>query len=204
MMSRRTYVFAAAVFVAFFAVFLRGTIRPSGRASQATKPAAAPNMSRKLAQIESNGHRALARPVTTVMTEDEINAYLASGEVKLPTGVKSARLSGQAGVIRATMSVDFDQITASRRSSNPLLGIFSGVHNVDASAHGSGTHGQGLVNIDTVSLDGFEIPPMALELFVDRYIKPKYPNLGLENHFALPDKIDTATVGDHELTVVQK
>jgi len=39
---------------------------------------------------------------------------------------------------------------------------------------------------------------------VNRYIKPKYPNLGLENRFALPDKIDTATVGNHELTVVQK
>jgi len=203
-MNRRAYIFAAVVFVASFSILLRGTMRSSKNALQGTGSAAAQSMARKVAQLESNGRRALPSPITTTMTEDEINAYLASGAVRLPNGVKSARLSGQAGVIKATMSVYFYQITASRRSSNPLLGMFSGVHNVDAGAHGSGTGGQGLVNIDTVSLDGVEVPQMMLELFVNRYIKPKYPNLGLENRFALPDKIDTATVGNHELTVVQK
>lgn len=166
--------------------------------------AAAQSMQRKIQQIEANSQHHLPSPATTVMSEEEVNAYLASGNVKMPTGVNSVHLSGQSGVINATMNVDFNQITAKRKSSNPLLGIFSGTHKVDATAHGSGSGGQGTVHIDTISLDGVEVPEMVLELFVDRYIKPKYPNLGIDNRFQLPDRIDSATVGNHQLTVVQK
>jgi hypothetical protein len=41
-------------------------------------------------------------------------------------------------------------------------------------------------------------------MFVNHYIKPKHPNLGIDNRFQLPDRIDTAVVGNHELTVTQK
>jgi hypothetical protein len=55
-----------------------------------------------------------------------------------------------------------------------------------------------------VSIDGVEIPRMALEFFVSKYITPKYPNVGLDSQFKLRDKVDTATVGYHKLTVTQK
>jgi hypothetical protein len=45
---------------------------------------------------------------------------------------------------------------------------------------------------------------MALEYFVSKYITPKYPNIGLDSQFRLPNRIDTATVGYHKLTVTQK
>jgi hypothetical protein len=45
---------------------------------------------------------------------------------------------------------------------------------------------------------------MALEYFVSRYIHPKYPNLGIDSTFKLPDKIDSATVGSHQVTIIQK
>jgi hypothetical protein len=45
---------------------------------------------------------------------------------------------------------------------------------------------------------------MALEFFVEHYITPKYPNVGLDSQFQLPNRIDTATVGYHKLTVTQK
>jgi hypothetical protein len=55
-----------------------------------------------------------------------------------------------------------------------------------------------------VILDGAEIPRFLLELFVEKYLKPKYPEVGMDTRLALPDKIDTATIGNHVLTVVQK
>jgi len=58
--------------------------------------------------------------------------------------------------------------------------------------------------VDSVSLDGVEIPHFALELFVEKYIQPRYPGIGIDSRFALPDKIDTATVGQHQLAVTQK
>ena len=163
---------------------------------------AADSMQRKLERIEANARSAHPQPLTTTFTEQEVNAYVASGRVKLPRGVQSARFSGMPGVITSTARVDFDQLGES--SSNPMLQIFSGVHNVDVTAHASGRGGVGTVHIDTVALDGVEIPDFVLELFVKHYIEPKYPNLGIDNRFQMPDRIDSAVVGNHELRVVQK
>ncbi|HLK32946.1 MAG TPA: hypothetical protein VKT29_07640 [Terriglobales bacterium] len=162
------------------------------------------SMQRKLDRIQNNGAQAHPQPLTTVMTEQEINAYVASERVQLPKGVQSARFSGQPGVIDGVARVDFDQLTAGSRSMNPLLSMFSGVHDVAMTAHGSASRGTGTVHIDSVALDGVQIPDFALQLFVDHYIKPKHPNLGIDNRFQLPDRIDTAMVGNHELTVTQK
>ena len=53
-------------------------------------------------------------------------------------------------------------------------------------------------------IDGFSVPRMALEYFVSKYITPKYPNVGIDSQFQLPNKIDMATVGYHKVTVTQK
>ena len=170
----------------------------------AANDSAVESMQGKLDRIQTNGEQANPRPLTTVMTEQEINAYVASGRVRMPKGVQSLRFSGQPGVIDSWARVDFDQLTAGQHSANPLLSMFSGVHDVAVTAHGSGSAGVANVHIDSVALDGVTIPDFALEMFVNHYIKPKYPNLGIDNRFQLPDKIDTAVVGNHELTVTQK
>jgi len=82
--------------------------------------------------------------------------------------------------------------------------MFSGIHDVVVSAHVHGAGGQGYVNVDSVSLDGVEIPRFALEMFVEKYLQPKYPGVGLDSNFVLPDRIDTAKVGLHKLSITQK
>ena len=71
-----------------------------------------------------------------------------------------------------------------------------------AHAHGSG--GTGFVHVDSVSLDNVEIPRFALQLFVEKFLQPQYPDIGLDSRFQLPDRIQSATLGEHKLTVVQK
>jgi hypothetical protein len=189
----------AAIF--FLGILFSSALGPNGPAANNS---AVESMQRKLDHIQSNGAHANPRPLTTVMTEQEVNAYVASGRVQLPKGVQSARFSGQPGVIDSWARVDFDQLTAGQRSANPLLSMFSGVHDVAVTAHGSGARGAGNVHIDSVALDGVTIPDFALQMFVNHYIKPKHPNLGIDNRFELPDRIDTAVVGNHILTVTQK
>jgi hypothetical protein len=43
-----------------------------------------------------------------------------------------------------------------------------------------------------------------LQVFVQKYLQPKYPNIGLNSQFALPAKVDTATVGQSKVTITQK
>jgi len=138
------------------------------------------------------------------MTEAEINAYLASDEVQFPAGVESVHLTGSPGAISGTAKVDFDKVRAGIHSSNPLLSIFSGIHNVEAEAHAYGRGGQGYVHVDSVSLDGIEVPEFVLRLFVEKYIQPRNPNIGIDSQFKLPDRIDSAVVGQHQVTLVQK
>jgi len=164
----------------------------------------AESMQRKLDRIHANAQLAHPDPTPTVLTEDEVNDYLTSGKVELPQGVKKVKLQGHSGVVDGFVLVDFDEISAGQRSSNPLLSIFSGVHNVNVEGDASGSGRQGKVHIRNVAIDGFDVPRVALEYFVQKYITPKYPNVGLDSQFPLPDKIDTATVGYHKLTVTQR
>jgi len=169
-----------------------------------TPPSDVASMEQKLYHIEANASVPRPDQTPTVFTEKEVNAYVASDNVKLPVGVQSLKLAGTPGVITGTAQVDFDRVREGAHSSNPLLGIFSGVHEVVvvARAHGSGR--AGYVHVDSVSLDGVEVPHFVLELFVDRFLTPKYPQIGIDSQFALPDRIDTATVGNQQLTVTQK
>jgi hypothetical protein len=158
----------------------------------------------KVQRIERNAKLAHPDRAPTEFTEDEINAYFAAGKVQLPAGVQSVTFQGAPGIVTASCRVDFDKVTAGRRSANPLLSLFSGIHEVVVVANARGAGGQGAVEVQSVSIDGVEVPRFILELFVEKFLQPRYPNVGLDSRFPLPQKIDTAVVGVRELTVIQK
>ena len=167
-------------------------------------PSDVASMEQKIHHVEVNATARRPDQTPTVFTEKEVNAYIASDNVKLPVGVQSLKLAGMPGAITGTAQMDFDRIREGVHSSNPLLGIFSGVHEVVVVAHAHGSGRTGNVHVDSVSLDGVEVPHFVLELFVDKFLTPKYPQIGIDSQFALPDRIDTATVGEHQLAVTQR
>ncbi|HEY3769989.1 MAG TPA: hypothetical protein VGN44_15045 [Candidatus Angelobacter sp.] len=164
----------------------------------------ADSMQAKLDHIRQNGEQARPDPMPTVMTEEEVNDYIASDHIELPKGVKKLRMEGRSGVVTAFLNVDFDEIRGGQRSANPMLSVFSGQHDVRVEASAVGNAGQGKVSVHEVTIDGFSVPRMALEFFVSKYISPKYPNIGIDSEFQLPNRIDVATVGYHKLTVTQR
>jgi hypothetical protein len=164
----------------------------------------AKSMQRKLDHIRENSERAHPDPSPTVLTEDEVNDYLASDRVELPQGVKKVTLQGRTGVVEGFVNVDFDEIRGKQQASNPLLFLFTGRHLVRAEADASGRGGQGKVHIRNVAIDGIDVPRVALEYFVQKYITPKYPGIGLDSQFQLPNRVQTADVGYHKLTLTQR
>lgn len=84
------------------------TTTPLLVSAQKSDPVA--SMERKLDHIESNATLAHPDPTPTTFTEAEINAYLASGAVQFPAGVRSARFEEQPGVVTANTRVDFDRL----------------------------------------------------------------------------------------------
>lgn len=177
---------------------------PPASGTQAIYQAEAKSAQRKFDYIRANAARPNPDQRATILTENEINAWLASGSAQLPEGVKKLQFHGEPGVINATALVDFDEITAHQRSFNPLLSLFTGTHRVEATAQAQGSGGEAHIHIQSVSLDGVAIPRSALEFFVDHYIRPKHPEIGLDTEFKLLYRIDLATVGARQLTLTQK
>src|SRR5450755_3526183 len=180
------------------------TARSLAQTRSAPNPALVASFERKLQHLQSNGAQPHPDPSPTEFSEQEINVYFASGNVQLPAGVQSVVFQEQPGIVIGTSRVDFDQLKSGKNSYNPLLSIFSGLHDVVVTTHAYGAKGEGLVHVDAVSLDGVEVPQFVLQLFVEKYLKPKYPNIGLDSRFVLPARVDAATVGLHRVTLSQK
>ncbi|MBO0911664.1 MAG: hypothetical protein J2P13_07705 [Acidobacteria bacterium] len=176
------------------------TVSPAGASSSPDLRSA----EKKLDHIQSNGRSPNPSQTPTVVSEQEMNAYLASDHVRLPAGVEKVMLEGLNGGVTGRTRVDFDRVREGIHSSNPLLSVFTGVHEVVVVTHAHGKGGRGYVHVDSVSLDNVEVPRFLLEMFVEKFLKPKYPNLGLDSEFELPDRIDRAEVGEHEITLFQK
>jgi hypothetical protein len=85
-----------------------------------------------------------------------------------------------------------------------MLSLFTGIHDVVVTAQASGSGGKGTVIVDKVWFDGTEIPRFVVQMFVEKYLAPRYPGVGMESKFPLPDRIDSAVIGSHVLTVIQK
>jgi hypothetical protein len=177
---------------------------PPASGTEAMYQAAARSAQHKFDHIRENAARAHPDTRPTTLTENEIDSWLSSPRAELPQGVKKLQVRGDGGTIHADALVDFDAITAGRRASNPLLSMFRGTHQVQADAHAEGGGGEGRIHIDSVSLDGVEIPHIALEYFVEKYVQPKHPEIGIDTTFRLPARIDAALIGSHQLTLIQR
>lgn len=140
----------------------------------------------------------------TVLTDPEINAYFAEGGIKWSDGVSDVKIDDQPAVINGSAQVDFDKITAKNRSTSPWLVLFSGVHTVRVTAQAAAIKGRATIKVQSVWLDGLEIPRPALEFFVQKYLQPKYPEADLDTVFGMPDRIDSAIVGDRQITFTQR
>jgi hypothetical protein len=159
---------------------------------------------RKIAAMDAYDAGASRAGHVTVLTDAEMNAFFAEGGVKWPDGVSDVKIDDQPAVVNGSGQVDFDKITAKNRSSNPMLALFTGVHTVRVTAQLAGIKGRASVKVQSVSLDGLEIPRVALEFFIEKYLQPKYPEADLDTTFGMPDRIDSAIVGDHQITFTQR
>ncbi len=161
-------------------------------------------MEQKIAYLKMNAARPHPDPKPTEITEQEANAYFNEGGVKLPKGVSNVRLTTKPGQIEGHAQVDFDEIMQGRGANNPLASLFTGHHDVHAVSQASSSNGLGTIRVQSVDLDGTQIPEWALEWFVQRYVTPRYPNVGMNSTFKLPLRIDSAVVETGKVKLVQR
>lgn len=179
--------------------------RPPASQTERMYQSASQSAQRKFQHVINNSRRTPPDQAPTVFSEREINSYVNDSRyIKLPVGVENVTFRGSPGVIDAVARVNFDEITASRRESNPLLYFFSGTHDVHVVANAEASGGRARVEIQSVDIGGVSVPRAALEFFISHYLTPKYPDIGMTSTFNLAYHIDTATVGNATLTITQK
>jgi hypothetical protein len=189
--------------IAILALIL-GTLLATAQA-QPSHSADYSSAQRKIAFIAENGHSPNPSTTPTVLTAAEWNAYLNEGGVKLPDGISNIRISSNATIVHADAEVDFDRLTANRTRSNPFLALFTGKHHVTAVARAAATKGVASIHVDSVMFDGVEVPPIALEYFSNKFLRPKYGNaVGLDATFHLGNRISTVVVGADQVTITQR
>ena len=161
-------------------------------------------MQQRLEYLRHNAAKPKSDPKPTYLTEREANAYFNEGGVKLPKGVGSVRLTSQPGILDAHAQVDFEAIMQGKGSTNPLLQLFSGAHEVHIITQASGSKGTGTIRVQSAYFDGIEIPEIALQFFAQHYLTPRYPHVGVTSTFRLPLRIESAVVEAGRVELIQK
>lgn len=166
--------------------------------------ASADSLQKKIDYLILNGEKAKPDQRPTVLTDAEVDAYMNSDRLKIPAGISQIQLVTTVGEATGTAKIDFDQLLAGVRRTNPLWSLFSGVHDVKVLVRAWGKDGMGNVQVQKVWLDGHEIPRYVLEFFLEHYLKPRVPQASLDSRFKMPARIWTATVTKGRTTLVQK
>jgi len=194
---------AALLTIAAVSLFAAGGLNRFASARTDTT-SLADSMQKKIDHLKQNAAMNPPDQSPTVFSQDEINAYFASGRVKVPAGVESVTFDLAPGIVTARTHVDFDKLSENVRKDHPLLYIFSGTHDAVVMAHAEGSGGMAHVTIDSLELDGMRVPRRAMELFIERFVNPKYPSIRMDGEYHMPTRIDLALIGERTGTITQK
>ena len=66
----------------------------------------------------------------------------------------------------------------------------------------SGVDSQGSFDLDEVRVDGIPVPKVLIQTLVDKYVKPKYPDVDLKAPFELPWGIRSVDVQTAKAKIV--
>ncbi len=197
---RKTFVMLTATMVAAL-LWMAVAAQESPTAKKKTP---ADSLQQKVDYMRANAAKATPDPKPTVFTDQEVDAYMASGRLAIPAGISNIHVKTQPSFATATGRVNFDELLKERRSLNPLWALFTGTHDVRAVVAAEGHGGTATLHVQEVDFDGQQVPRIALQFFLDHYIKPKVPNAGLDSTFKMPARIDSATLGNGKTTFIQK
>ena len=152
--------------------------------------------------------RPRAKPVTTALTEAEINAYLqVHAPDVLPRGITEPEIRlREQGHVRARAIVDLDAVRRSRARSwrDPLFYVTGAVEVVALGAVAA-DEGAGRAQLESATVGGVSVPPSVIREVLRFYTQSteRPDGIDLDAPFELPANIRSATVDRTRVTIVQ-
>ena len=150
----------------------------------------------KAAEETSNGRT----QETIVVSEEELKSYvLYEMREDIPARIDSLNVELSDGAVAADTKMTFGP----ESTGNPLLDVLiGGTHNLFVKGKLAAAAGRGRFELQEVKVDGIPVPTILVEALIARYVKPKYPDVDLNEPFLMPWGIDALTITPGKTTIV--
>jgi len=140
------------------------------------------------------------RTQTVEVSEVELESYvLYSMRDQIPAKVDSIDVTLTPGVVAADTKLTFP----SDATGNPLVDVLvAGTHTFYLKGKLSASDKRGRFDLQEVRVDGIPVPLVLIETLVEKYVKPKYPEVDLKEPFPMPWGMESLTITAGKATIV--
>jgi hypothetical protein len=134
------------------------------------------------------------------VSETELESYLLySLKEDIPAQIDSADVQ----LAPDTVSLDTQITFTSNATGNPVVdALVGGTHNLFVKGKLVGQEARGKFDLLEVRVDGIPVPNVLIQSLIKRYVKPKYPDVDLNEPFDLPWGIESLKLEQRKATVV--
>lgn len=140
------------------------------------------------------------QPVTVEVSEEELASYvLFSLKEEIPAKVDSIDVQLTPGTVSAETRMTF----GNDPTKNPMIDVLiSGTHRLFVKGKLSAAGGKGKFVLEEARVDGIPVPIVLIETLIDRYVKPKYPDVKLDEPFLMPWGIEDLSIAENKASIV--
>ena len=173
-------VMAAGGFIAFRVIAARGTrtknVSQKSAQSLQTKIDAIKKAANAPGHKRGSSHAELS--------EDELESYvLYSLKEDIPAQIDSIDVRLTPDVVSSGTQITFTSNATGNAVVDALVG---GTHNLFLKGKLVGHEGRGKFDLQEIQVDGIPVPNVLIQALIKRYVKPKYPEVDLNEPFDLP------------------
>ena len=165
---------------------------------------AAARVERLFQQLETQSKSPGSPPKTYVLSEDDLNAFLAFRLRKYdPKGVESVSVVFRQDRLLVRANVDLSKIVSSRKAPEAglLAALLGGRHQVEVDGVLEVEDGRGQYRLVGLNLDGVPFPAMLLDSLMDRLIEATQLSDDPRKPFAMPYGIKAVTISPGRATI---
>ncbi|HYR41681.1 MAG TPA: hypothetical protein VER98_01550 [Terriglobia bacterium] len=134
------------------------------------------------------------------LSEDELESYvLYSLKEDIPGQIDSIDVKLAPDIVSAATQITFTSNATGNALADALVG---GTHNLFLKGKLVGHEGRGKFDLQEIQVDGIPVPNVLIQALIKRYVKPKYPEVDLNEPFDLPWEIQEIKLEQGKATVV--
>ncbi len=157
---------------------------------------------RKLSEIE-NG---VVKPGTAVrFSRPEIDGWLQDeAKARVPQGLNHVHLDLDNNRVTGRADIDFLKVRQANGGGDPgwlMKNLFAGERPVMVTARVSSGNGKARVDVERVEISGVPIQGSALDFVIANYVRPTFPDVKVDEPFALQYGVDRIAIAPPGVTV---